>query len=56
MILFEIKYNNFEKHKKIFWTINQVIQTYQTRIIQGLKDIDHKHYQIFKFVIDNLKI
>ena len=49
-----MKYNNFEKHKKN-WTINQVIQTYQTRIIQGLKYIDHMHYQTFRFVIDNLK-
>ena len=43
IILFEIQYNN------------QVIQTYQTRIIQGLKDIDHMHYQTFRFVKDNFK-
>ena len=56
IILFKIKYNNFEKHKKIFWTINQVIQTHQTRIIQGLKDIEHNHHQAFRFVKGNLKL
>ena len=56
IILFEIQYNNFKKHKKIFWTINQVIQTYQTWIIQGLKDIEHKHHQTFRFVKGNLKL
>ena len=39
-----------------FWSINQVIQTYQTRIIQGLKDIEHRHHQTFRFVKGNSKL
>ena len=41
--------------KMVIEAINQVIQTYQTRITQGLKDIDHKHHQTFIFVKGNLK-
>ena len=55
IILFEIQYNNFQKHKKNILNNQSSNSKYQTRIIQGLKDIDHRHYQTFRFVKDNLK-